>query len=590
MTPKLLLGLMLLLLLASCGQGSRDEAGAPATPSGLEIQIGDEWLTLTWNPNSEDDLKGYNIYWRAEGELAATEETMFVAAPATSATISDLVNGTTYLVAIDAENDAGRRSARTSEQSVTPQARYQMQANYVRGIVSVVLQHKLTAVTTATITANGTALEHVENGKYEASIPLSEGETLELHVLLGNVTLTASGIMPAAVALDAPASGTAFAPEDTILVQWASTTDPDRFLLGVSWPSGETTASQRFDVAGNARTFELPANEVALDQPVTLNLHAINDGTISGSLAAESHLRLRAVSGNVTVFVTDGSSTPPATPTGLAAVAGDEEVTLTWNANSETDVRGYNIYWGSASGDLNETVFIAAPSTTTTVSGLDNGTTYYFAISAEDWSGNKSPRSSEVGALPMSHYAILGGDMGALHQNVWVFRRAVGVMDATVTVNGTALAHMDRGRYYGVLSSALAEGDAITVEVAVGTDTVTGTDVIPHRPSVTGPADGSSFSSSDTIPVAWDVAVSAQRYVIWACWNSMRNCRTYAVADGEARSHAIPAYELEAGPAVTIDVYAYNDGTFSGPYLPTSQMRIRAESDPTTVPTITITP
>lgn len=185
---------------------------------------------------------------------------------------------------------------------------------------------------------------------------------------------------------------------------------------------------------------------------------------------------------------------------------------------------------------------------------------------------------------------IVGSDMGAFYQNVWVYRKGLGVTGATVTVNGTVLSDMSEGRYYGILPVMLAAGDALTLEVTVGTVTVTGTDVIPHRPSVTAPADGSSFSSSETIPVAWDIAVSAQRYVIWACWNSGANCRSYAVADGEARSHAIPASELEVGPDVTIDVLAYNDGIFSGPYLPNSLMRINAQSDPTTVPTITITP
>ncbi len=291
-----------------------------------------------------------------------------------------------------------------------------------------------------------------------------------------------------------------------------------------------------------------------------------------------------------TAEVSATPNAPPATPENLIAMAGDEEVTLSWDANSESDLAGYNVYWGTSSGALNEMQFVAAPSTTATITGLSNGTNYLFAISAENTSGIESPRSSEVSAQPLPLYWIFGSDMSALHQTVSVFRRAVGITDATVTVNGTTLSHMDNGRYYGMLPSALAADDAITVEVIVGTDTVTGTDVIPHMPSVTGPADGSSFSSLDTITVTWDVAVSPERFVIWTCWDGGAGCHTYPVADGSARSHDIPAGNLPTGALVDIDVFAYNDGVFTGPHTPASRMSIRVQSDPATRPTITVTP
>jgi hypothetical protein len=91
---------------------------------------------------------------------------------------------------------------------------------------------------------------------------------------------------------------------------------------------------------------------------------------------------------------------PPATPTGLTAEPRDGAVLLTWSASAGPDVRGYNVHWGLTSGTLDETAFVAAPTTTHTVTGLTNGVAYYFAVDAEDGAGRRSPRSAAVLATP----------------------------------------------------------------------------------------------------------------------------------------------------------------------------------------------
>ncbi len=67
--------------------------------------------------------------------------------------------------------------------------------------------------------------------------------------------------------------------------------------------------------------------------------------------------------------------------------------TLTWNANSEVDLAGYKVYFGTSSGAYGPAINIGKQ-TNYTVTNLGIGT-YYFAVTAYDTSGNESPFSLE---------------------------------------------------------------------------------------------------------------------------------------------------------------------------------------------------
>ena len=93
---------------------------------------------------------------------------------------------------------------------------------------------------------------------------------------------------------------------------------------------------------------------------------------------------------------------PPATPTGLTAEPGDGLVTLTWNANTEATLLGYNVLWDVDADDLTESRFVAAPALITTIDDLTNGVEYHFAIDAESVSGLRSAPSATVTAVPVA--------------------------------------------------------------------------------------------------------------------------------------------------------------------------------------------
>ncbi|MBI2889615.1 MAG: fibronectin type III domain-containing protein [Nitrospirae bacterium] len=84
-------------------------------------------------------------------------------------------------------------------------------------------------------------------------------------------------------------------------------------------------------------------------------------------------------------------------PTGLTAQAGDGGAVLSWQAVA--GATGYKVYYGPSADSLGQSV--RATETSTSIGGLANGTTYYFAVTA--LAGEKeSPRSAAVSATPIA--------------------------------------------------------------------------------------------------------------------------------------------------------------------------------------------
>jgi len=92
---------------------------------------------------------------------------------------------------------------------------------------------------------------------------------------------------------------------------------------------------------------------------------------------------------------------PPSQPQGLKAVAGNQKIDLSWNANSEADLAGYNLWCSTTAGYfLVNTGLIT--STTYCHTSLVNGVTHYYKLTAVNDSGGESAYSSVVWAVPQS--------------------------------------------------------------------------------------------------------------------------------------------------------------------------------------------
>lgn len=93
---------------------------------------------------------------------------------------------------------------------------------------------------------------------------------------------------------------------------------------------------------------------------------------------------------------------PPSAPTGLSAIAGDAQVSLTWNASA--GATAYNIQRSDVSGGPYTPVQSNWPQTSFVDPGLTNGTTYYYVVTATNASG-ESPASNEASATPFASVA-----------------------------------------------------------------------------------------------------------------------------------------------------------------------------------------
>jgi len=116
-----------------------------------------------------------------------------------------------------------------------------------------------------------------------------------------------------------------------------------------------------------------------------------NNGTITASVNTAN-----AVQGNnsTTITVKSGGITKTVNVT---LTLNAPSVTLTWNANTESDLAGYRVYRATSSGTYGAPIATIQGNTASYVAtGLQFGTTYFFVVTAFDIAGNESAYSNEV--------------------------------------------------------------------------------------------------------------------------------------------------------------------------------------------------
>lgn len=101
------------------------------------------------------------------------------------------------------------------------------------------------------------------------------------------------------------------------------------------------------------------------------------------------------------VSITPKDEFPPAAPAALTALAGLDSVELSWDRNTEADLKGYRLYRAVDPGSYSAiATLVEEPSYSDKT--VMSGKKYRYAVSAIDQAGNESARSApvEIATLP----------------------------------------------------------------------------------------------------------------------------------------------------------------------------------------------
>jgi hypothetical protein len=156
----------------------------------------------------------------------------------------------------------------------------------------------------------------------------------------------------------------------------------------------------------------------------------------------------------------NSATPPPVKPSGIAAAAGDGQVSLSWSAvNGATS---YNVYYAASAGvtTASETKVIGAVSGQA-ITGLANGTAYYFVVSAVNAAG-ESVTSDEISASPVLPLPVRPSGL------------VVSGGDGQVTISWTAVSGATSYNVYWGTATGVTPGNGTRISNAISGQTITG--------------------------------------------------------------------------------------------------------------------
>src|SRR6266550_3488691 len=155
----------------------------------------------------------------------------------------------------------------------------------------------------------------------------------------------------------------------------------------------------------------------------------------------------------------------------FACSADAGQLTVAWTANTESDLAGYKLYYGTSSHTYQTSIDVGNR-TTYIVTGLLTGQTYYFAVTAYNTSGAQSGYSNETsgvvgsGGLPAGLVAAYAFDEGAgtTTSDASGSANTATISGATWNVNGK----FGKALSFNGSSSLLTVPDAASLDLTTG--------------------------------------------------------------------------------------------------------------------------
>lgn len=310
---------------------------APAAPERFVTSAQNYDVNLTWNPNTEPDLSGYNLY--RDGEKVNLPVAI------TTGTITASSSYSSYIP--------------SNALDLNPSTYWMSNYTYMT-FNPVWLQITL---------PSSELISHIEINWQGETIA---GKDYEIQVWTGYTWITHTKVT------DNDQKNNAFdlIPSyrtDKIRICITDTTNPDNYKQGA--------------------ISEIKILKDVLITETTYSDMNLLDGEHSYKITAVDYYGFESLPTDATT-VSIGDVEPPSTPLSLQATFSASDVILNWSANTEPDMAGYNIYRNSPEGWIKINTTLIAE-TTYADSNLINGT-YTYRVIAADTAGNKSLPSNEV--------------------------------------------------------------------------------------------------------------------------------------------------------------------------------------------------
>ena len=380
----------------------------PAAPTGLAAAAGNAQNIMTWNASS--GATSYNLY---RATSSGAETSLVTGITGTSYTNTGLTNGTTYYYQVTAVNASGE-SGKSNEANATPTGgtggggTTQLLGNpgFENGSSS-----PAPWTVSSGVIDSGTS-EAAHGGTWKAwmcGYGSAHSDTLSQTVTIPATTTSAT--LSFWLHIDTAETTTTTA-NDTLQVQIRNSS-------GTVLTTLATYSNLNANTGYAQKTFDVSAY---IGQTIQVYLAGTENASLQTSFVVDD-FALNAVAGS-------GGGMAPAAPSGLAAAAGNGQVSLSWNASS--GATSYTLYRSTTSGS--ETSLVTGiTGTSYTNTGLTNGTIYYYKVAAVNAAGtsglsNEASAAPTGGGTPQQLLVNPGFENGSSSPAPWV--TASGVIDS----------------------------------------------------------------------------------------------------------------------------------------------------------------